>query len=38
MNREDWKAVDQWMQSVIKALASLDLKTVGDLGGKFAID
>lgn len=33
VNREDWKAIDSWVQSVLAGLAALPLKTVAELGG-----
>lgn len=32
VNKEDWKAVNGWMEAVITALATLSLKTAGELG------
>jgi hypothetical protein len=34
INREDWKAVDTWIGSVVAGLAELPLKTVGRLPGR----
>lgn len=33
VNREDWKAIDGWLEGVLAGLAALPLKTVEQLGG-----
>lgn len=38
INKEDWKAIDSWIDSVIKGLETVPLKTVKELGGASAID
>ena len=33
MNREDWKAINSWIQAVTEGLELLQLQTVAEMGG-----
>lgn len=35
INREDWRAIDAWIDGVLAALPSLGLRTAAELGGAF---
>jgi hypothetical protein len=35
VNKEDWRAVNEWIQAVLAGLPSLGLKTIQQLGGMF---
>eukprot|EP00887_Chlorella_sp_A99_P003434 scaffold7.g3434.t1 len=37
VNKEDWRAVDGWVESALAGLAGLDLRTLGELGGEAAL-
>ena len=37
INREDWKAVDAWIQAAVADLDSLQLKAHSSIAGAFAL-
>ena len=34
VNKEDWQAIDAWLQAVVNGLSLLKLQTVAELGGE----